>query len=89
MVLLKTEIQSILLSQLKNPAKHVLGKCRDELRVRRQEKPEIPSRIWNAAVPGEIIVRGGKSTLGEKLPNGSLPLWLGTQRWSGRRLGEG
>ncbi len=78
MMLLKTKIQRVLLSQLVNLSKHVLGECRDELHVRRQQITQTPSSVWNAAIPGEVIVRHGKSTLGEKQPHGSLSLCLRT-----------
>src|SRR5438128_5997690 len=76
MMLLKTKIQSVLLPQLVNLSKHGLGECGDELRIRRQEIPQTPSSVWDAAISSKVVVRCGKSALGKKLSDGSLPLCL-------------
>src|SRR5439155_22534275 len=72
--LLIAEIQSILLPQLVNLLKHVLGERSNELNIGRQEIAETPSGVWNAAVAGKIVMRYGKVALGKKLPHGSLSL---------------
>ena len=77
-VLLKSEIQGGLLSEAINLPKHILGECGNEPHVRWQEVAQTSGGVWNAAISGEVIVRGRKPTLGESSPHGLLSFCFGT-----------